>query len=107
MKINELITSILSGDLDDDLDAIAESLVDRRKLVARSSFHVIKVGQQATLQNLSPKYLVGAPVTVVEKRQSRLVVRLPEDWLRAHPRASRYCDTFIVKPEMLSIETAA
>ena len=99
--ITETITAILDGTFDDHLDDIRGALKERQTIKARTSFFTFKTGDKATLTNLRPKYLVGAPVTVVSKKQTRIAVVIDAEWLSRHPEC-RFRGEITAKPDMLN-----
>lgn len=82
-----LIADIILGTHDDTLDDLIDAARKRQKALAQASFYTWKFGDEATLQNLSPKYMVGAPCTVRSKRKTRIEVDIDADWMAAHPQA--------------------
>lgn len=95
-----LLADILTGVHDDNLDALSNAIDDRNKALNRASFYVWKPGDKATLHNLRPKYMIGAPVTIIGRKVSRIEVRVDQDWLDAHPQ-SRFRGVVTVQPDML------
>ncbi len=83
-----LLADIIAGVHDDNLDNLIDAARNRQKALAQASFYTWKPGDKATLQNLSPKYMIGAPVTVTGKRKTRITVDVDPDWMTAHPQAS-------------------
>jgi len=94
--------ALSSGEYDDVLDDIIAAVKDRRDVIARASFFTWKPGDKATLVNLSPKYLIGAPVTVQSRKNTRIEVRIDFDWLTAHPEVTRFRGPITAKPNMLT-----
>lgn len=82
-----LLADIIAGVHDDNLDNLIDAARNRQKALAQASFYTWKPGDKATLQNLRPKYMIGAPVTVVGKRKTRISVDIDADWIAAHPQA--------------------
>lgn len=82
--ITTVIDTILAGQVDAHLDAITGAVQDRKDTKARSLFHTISTGDRATLKNLRPKYMIGVPVIVVSKAQTRINVKIDPEYLAAH-----------------------
>lgn len=61
-------------------------------------------GDKAVLQDLSPKYMVGAPVTIKHKIRTRYKVAVDPAWMANHPQAQKrfgQAQNMIVYPNML------
>lgn len=84
---SDFYKSILSGEFDDSLDSMAEAIRDRRNMLSRMSFYTWEPGMKAQLQNLSPKYMIGAYVTVVSRKRERIVVDIDPDFMAGNYRA--------------------
>lgn len=104
----EIIDAILAGAADENLDAVTGAIKDRRAVKARSTFHTVKKGDRATLKNLRPKYMVGVPVIVESKAQTRINVKIDPEFLAANPggvgRFSGY-GVITCTPDMLDLTT--
>ena len=74
MQFGEILTSIRSGDLDENLYDIQRTLVDRQKVVGRIQFDGLKVGDKVHFNDNVGKNLAGLPVTVVEKRRTNVTI---------------------------------
>lgn len=99
---HDIITAIVRGELDDNLDGIYRAIEERRRIASRVNFHSLKAGDAVRLVNLRPLYLVGAPATVVEHHQTRISIRIDEEWLAQHPQArSRWSGVVKASPDML------
>lgn len=103
--IDNVLNAILNGDVDDHFDAILGAVNDRRKIASRRLFHTIAINTKATLKNLRPKYMVGVPVVVVGKNQTRIEVKIDPEYLAANPHAGGRFDArpFTVTPDMLDV----
>ena len=77
-----IIASIINGDHDNDLESISNAVHERRKITRQTDTAIamvnIKVGDTVILKNLSPKYVNGAEAEVVDKKRTKLVVKLKE-----------------------------
>lgn len=73
-----LIASIVAGQFDDDLDAIAKSIEDRRKSLRKGrSLNDFGVGDRVKFNELTgTRYMVGQYATVISKNRTKVVVRL-------------------------------
>lgn len=77
MNASDIITAIVHGDGDDNLDGIEEALRDRRATAAKAALYSLKSGDKVRIRgHVRPKYLVGQECEVVRRNKSRLVVRL-------------------------------
>jgi hypothetical protein len=88
MPAIDIIKAIASGEADDNLDGVRSALEARHKWESGVQFHALKVGDAIRLNNtVRPRYLVGAPGEIVDKNLTRVVVRIDQGWLDAHPQA--------------------
>jgi hypothetical protein len=75
-----IVTDIISGVHDSELDSIREAVHERRKLTqnetAAKNLIEIIVGDKIVLKDISPKYMIGAIATVTGKRRTKLEVKL-------------------------------
>lgn len=99
---DDIVTEILGGRVDADLAKIAHAVKQRRSIATRRTFQNAGPGAKATLQNLSPKYMVGAPVTIVSQNRTRIVVNIDDTWLAANPQATRWAGNITVTHDMLN-----
>lgn len=104
ITITNAIDAILAGAFDAHLDAITDAVSDRKKAAGRTAFHLVKVGDTGRLKNGRPKYLNGAPFTVTAKRQTKIEIKITDEWLAAHPEATRWRGKVIAPPEMLEFD---
>lgn len=103
--LSEIIDAILAGNADENLDAITGAVADRKKVKARGLFHTIRKGQTATLKNLRPKYMVGVPVIITKKNQTRIECQIDPDYLATHGSQGRFdARPFTVTPDMLELD---
>jgi hypothetical protein len=104
----EIIDAILAGHADENLDDIIAAVKDRRSMKSRALFHTIRPGAKAKLKNLRPKYLIGVPVVIVKKNQTRIECKIDPGYLAANPGAAGRFDTapFSVTPDMLDLDLA-
>lgn len=73
----DIISQIIGGDADDNLEGILAAVKERRNALARVTYHSLKVGDKVTITG-AQKYLEGCPATVVDKNRTKLVVALDE-----------------------------
>jgi hypothetical protein len=80
-KMNAFTDSIIDGKWDDALQSLEDAIKSRHSILrnqdAAKNVLSIKVGDEVTLKGLSPKYLNGALVTVIEKRNDKFRVQIP------------------------------
>lgn len=62
----DVVDLIRAGDLDSYLPAISAAIKQRQSLVQRKTAVSMNAGDQFYIQNVSPKYLVGALVEFIE-----------------------------------------
>jgi len=74
----EVLGAIVSGDLDEKLDALSGMIRERRRLVrestARMAVMTTEVGATGILKGLSPKYINNVRVRVVKVNRTKMVV---------------------------------
>ncbi len=77
--INQVITAILTGEVDDDFDRIAIALKERRKSLSAAKLLTFKRGDRVkVVPPISPKYMAGATGKVVKLGNSRIDIELDE-----------------------------
>lgn len=77
MPAANLITAVLSGDADDNLEGLIAAVRERISVQGRVKFHSFKVGERVRLVG-GPKYIQGALGTVTAKKQTNFVIDLDE-----------------------------
>jgi hypothetical protein len=80
---SSLVCAIRSGEYDEALDEITQAVAARKQRLTPEPI----VGGRGRLKNGRPLYLNGAPFTIVKINPKRVVLRIDEDWLDAHPQA--------------------
>lgn len=83
-------SAILNGNHDDELDSIVEAARARQKAVRDVEAASLRTGHYVELVGISPKYLEGARGHVVERRNSRIGVKLESSAIAF--KANRYVD---------------
>lgn len=84
LKTEDVITAIMNGNVDDDLESIQEAIRARNKVRGDIVRMTITPGTRVRLKNLSPKYLNGLEGTVsTRKRRGK---RIPVDLDESIPR---------------------
>ena len=75
-----IIQDILNGQYDDQIDTLSDALHSRRKIVRQTSIAqtmlTVGVGDTVKFSNIRPKYMVGAIGEVVDKKRTKLGVKL-------------------------------
>ena len=75
-----IVTDIISGVYDSELNSIQEAIRQRRKLTKSAHAAVtmteLKIGDKIVLKEISPKYMIGMAATVTGKRRTKLEVTL-------------------------------
>lgn len=79
----DIVAAIGKGEFDDDLQMIRDALAARQQRIQPEPI----VGGTGRLKQCNPKYLNGAPFTIVGINRTRVVVKIDTDWLAAHPQA--------------------
>ena len=98
----EIVNAIIRGEYDEYLNSIKNAIKGRQEMVSRAKFFTIKMGDRVRLVNLRPKYMVGATGTVLHHNNTRITVRLDQEWLARNPR-SRWSNEVKVTPNMVEI----
>lgn len=78
--MNKTLLSIINGESDSELDAIAEAVRTRKHALA--SINVVSVSHGDTVRfsdRIRPKYLVGLTAEVVKRNPKSVVVNCPSD----------------------------
>jgi hypothetical protein len=75
MKLEELNSTILSGQVDEFLDNIIQ-VIKIRKDQLKPSIWEFQVGDRVRLVNTNPKYLNGAMATVKKVNRTKIVIDL-------------------------------
>ena len=85
ISIDDIITAILTGRLDEDLDDIERRIQHRKKDLSREQLLELSPGDIVEFHGQArPKYLHGLRAEVIEPKQSRVHVRIiPEDRAKA------------------------
>lgn len=107
ITMSDICAAISSGDHDDNLRQFERTIKNRKAVVAHAL--APKWGESGTktgvLANLRPKYLVGAPITVIKRNRTRLSIKVDQDWLDAHPQAkARWSGVITATPEMIVLD---
>ena len=78
-----IVTDIISGVHDSELDSIREAVNQRQKLTQAAHAAVtmtsISVGDKIVFKDIRPKYMIGKIATVTAKRRTKLEVKLDGD----------------------------
>lgn len=91
METISTISNIMTGKFDDDLNEIKQAIKTRIDYLQQQTLTSMKAGSRFLISaSIRPKYLANAPVSVVRVNNTRVVVRIDEDWLEVHPQAKRY-----------------
>jgi hypothetical protein len=98
-----VITKILNGELDADLDAMKEAISARRKSLraqkSTENFLTFKTGSRVRFTDaVHPQYLRGVECTISDKRRTKVTVNLD-----AAVGRFRAGSDIIVPPEMLEV----
>jgi hypothetical protein len=77
-----LLSEIINGDHDDDLQSIQDACRERKKLNRSKdtalAMSTLKVGDVIVLKGLNPKYINGCQGKITEKRRTKFTVRLDD-----------------------------
>jgi hypothetical protein len=104
MDASEIITAIVRGDGDDNLDGIEAAIRDRKKVKGKAAFFTLKPGDKVRVcEHVRPKYLVGCEATVVRRNQTRLVIRFIDPPNGEH---GKFSGEVTVQPDMIEAVSA-
>lgn len=73
MTSAEVLQAITSGDVDDDIDTIYDTVLRRLDVVAKRRFNLLQVGDEVTFNDLA-KRMAGRTGTIVKKNRTKVVV---------------------------------
>lgn len=76
--VYEVVSAIIDGHLDGELESITNAIDTRSKVNASKRAAMLKVGDKIRFQSGRPKYLLGLYGTIVDKKQKNLVVKFDE-----------------------------
>lgn len=77
IDISDVLTNIVLGKFDGDLDRIITAANSRRKTVGEAKIYSFSVGDRVKYNQLTkPKYLVGAIGTIKQINRTKVVVDL-------------------------------
>lgn len=75
-NLSDIIKGIDAGDFDADLSYLTEYIRGRRDYLAQQQASELAPGDTVRLDDIRPKYLIGATATVVRVRQKKVVCTL-------------------------------
>ena len=87
-----MLTDIMSGKFDNDLDSITKAVSVRQGIIVKS----LSVGSRVRLTNVSPKYLDGVTGVITAKVGDKISVEI-DSWCDT----GRYSRKMTAKPSML------
>lgn len=74
----DIVSAIISGDLDDDFDTIKQAIKMRGEHLAQARRLSLKPGDTVVFTNLRPKYLIGLEAEVVKINPKKVVLKCPD-----------------------------
>ncbi len=86
MKVADITSAIVSGEVDKEIDQITNCIKFRREAISKLRFREVKVGDRVkiTYENLSPKYLIGCTAVVTGKKKTKVTIDLEQSAGRFH-----------------------
>ena len=79
-ELELLIGAIRTGEGDDDIERVLDTVLARRKYLDDLESSKLKVGDRVAFNDRTkPKYMVGASGTIIEKRRTKLVIEMDEE----------------------------
>jgi hypothetical protein len=93
-----LLTNILEGKYDADLERIVEAVQQRRRHIGMINLATFQPGDRVKFKDagVRPTYLQGVEATVITKRNTRLTVRLDQP-------VGRFRSNIIAFPQSLEL----
>jgi hypothetical protein len=79
-RSSNLIAAIMRGEHDDDLDALMDAVVARRKNARSRAAASLSVGDRVRLRGIRPKALEGATGTVKNIARTRIGVQIDKEF---------------------------
>ena len=101
--------AIATGEFDDELEAIAQACVARKKRIGDQVFDTIEKGDRVIMDTstMRPRYLNGAEATVVEKRVSKITIEFG-DLDHAHDPYGKWSNKrAVVSPTNVRVVTSS
>lgn len=78
--LRDVRASIFLGELDLHLDLLQETINKRREELDRQMFNQLVPGSLVRFNDrANPKYMIGVPATVVERKKKNVVIQLGRD----------------------------
>lgn len=74
----QVVSAIIDGDLDDDLESIESAIRSRSKLTSLKKAAMFKTGDKVRFVKGSPKYLLGLSAVIIRKKQKNFVIKFDE-----------------------------
>lgn len=76
MEADKIITDIMSGHLDNDLDAIRSAMIERNRIKGFIQQVSLRIGDRVRMNDhCRPRYLIGTIGTIVNKKRTKVVVK--------------------------------
>ena len=76
-QVDVVLTSILRGSFDGDLERLAEAVASRKRVVLESTAFTLRKGDKVRIVgSISPRYLIGRTATFERYEGRRLYARL-------------------------------
>ena len=72
-KLDALTEAIHNGEFDNDLSYLADVIKERRNYQAQTELRTLVAGDTIVLDDIRPKYLIGAKATVVRINRTKVV----------------------------------
>lgn len=73
-------SNIYLGEWDEHLDDLLDTIQKRKEQIASNLFKKLIPGSLVRFNDhVRPKYLIGVPATVVERKQKKVVIKIGQD----------------------------
>jgi len=76
--VYQVVSAIIDGDLDTELESLTNAISERTKLNNIKKAAMFKIGDRVRFVDGRPKYLVGLTAIIVKKKQKNFVVQFDE-----------------------------
>ena len=95
--VYQVVSAIIDGDLDTELESLQNAIDSRSKINNMKKVAMFKIGDKVRFQNGRPKYLVGCTATIISKKQKNFVIKFDEGQIQG----TRYTGNVTCPPAML------
>ena len=82
--VYQVVSAIIDGDLDTELESITNAIDERNKLTNIKKAAMFKIGDKVRFQNGRPKYLNGLTATITGKKVKNFTIKFDEGQLPSY-----------------------